>query len=159
MSLAIVSLAIGRRETKGRRGSTITVDFIMIHNYGMSRDSHNLVHRLPDTERHHNLCYLIQSATTSRRCSKRSDLQHVATIQGASTLYHSASRGCIFGHELGHREVRSAISTRYIPSIRLRRCEHIPDRDRRNEYLNSKPGRIHDAEESAEARQGGSVRG
>ena len=29
----------------------------------------------------------------------------------------------------------------------------------RNEYLNSKPGRIHDAEESAEARQGGSVRG
>ena len=29
----------------------------------------------------------------------------------------------------------------------------------RNEYLNSKPGRMHDAEESAEARQGGSVRG
>ncbi|KAL8796642.1 MAG: hypothetical protein Q9195_001032 [Heterodermia aff. obscurata] len=30
---------------------------------------------------------------------------------------------------------------------------------KKNEYLNSKEGRIQDAEESAEARQGGSVRG
>lgn len=107
--------------------------------------------RLATPKRRHIVCYLGEPFTTSRRNYECSYLQQLAEIPGTGSILHSSTGRCICYSKLGYREVSSCL----LNTVRYSGVDGLA----RNEYYNSKAGRLHDAEAADAATQGGTVRG
>ena len=91
---------------------------------------------LADSERCHNICHFGQSTETSRRRPPQCHLQYIQEDKASDSLLAYAYGDCVWGNAMGNGEVRttnmqdggqpdSELIIRY-----------------RNEYYNSKPGRM-----------------
>jgi hypothetical protein len=98
--------------------------------------------RLANSKRYHPVRPEFQRSATSRRGPSRRSFQHFQTILCTSPLRCTAIHSCLFSHELGNREVSSWT---------LRMCYIVLTIQLRNEYLNSKPGRLETEQAEAAA--------
>lgn len=67
--------------------------------------------RFSDTKRHNHLRHFSKSTTASCRNRPCRYIQLMATVQSSSALCPTSPRNCVFGNELGYREVCSTLAS------------------------------------------------